>query len=497
MWLREYLESLNEQEIRRVFYDGLSRLNPNYIKVVHSPIEYGRDIVAVFPPYACMYQIKVGDIDTRKWEKEIEPQIRKMFTVPLDDPRVEEDKLQKHGYIVFTGTTNVYVDRPINYLKDYYQRKFGWDIDFLDITGIVNFFRNNQIEDILIDKSVYYELQTHITRLEKRTFKIKDFDQFVFEKILSSNHFSHESFRMWLAQYLLSKIEKLIQSADRDEALRDYYLYCKAKILELAIALFELDDELLQEYFDLHSYADIVHTEHELIGGHMPGFKFEEITHHFSLQLLLLSARSLYYPHNESSQERKVEEIVEVVNHSFDNLWFNQGNIGRNYNANVEELETISWFAAPLFVLFRMGKIEDARHWIDKIGDYMTVANRASALNKVACFVNFAFLEYLILFNFKDLFAKYRHFFVAQELTYELAGNLQTVTFTGKTLDDVAEEYKTLWRNDYLKEFAKENVGNWIKLAFGFRGYLLISQEYLPWLIRREIYQLSERGLDQ
>lgn len=95
------------------------------------------------------------------------------------------------------------------------------------------------------------------------------------------------------------------------------------------------------------------------------------------------------------------------------------------------------------------------------------------------------------------MFAKYRHFFVAHELTYELEGNLQTVTFTGKTLDDVAKEYKTLWRNEYLKEFAKENVGNWIKLAFGFRGYLLISQEYLPWLIRREIYQLSERGLDQ
>lgn len=488
MWLRSYLKSLDEQELHRVFYDGLSRLNPDYLKVIHSPIEYGRDIVAVFPPYVHMYQIKVGDIYTQTWEQEIEPQIRKMFTVPLDDPRVDEDKLQKRGHIVFTGTINVYADRPINYLKDYYQQEFGWNIDFLDIIGLVNFFRNNQIEEVLIDKGVWYELQTLITRLEKCTLRIKDFDRFVHEQISSLNHFSHKSFRRWLAQYLLFKLESLIHPV-KDETLRDYYLYFKAKILELAIALFELNDERLQEYFDLHNYADIVLTEHKFVGAPWPDF--EELTHSFPLQLLLLSARSLYHQPNKSSQERKVEKLVEVVDHAFDNLWFYQGNIGRNYNANIEELETISWFAAPFFVLFRMGRIEEARRWLNKIGKYLTVANRVSALNEVTCFANFTFLEYLILFDFQDLFAKCRHLFVSHKLAYTLEENLQTVTFTCKTLNDVADKYKTLWPHEYLREFAKENAGSWIKLAFGFRGYLLISQEYLPWLIRREICQLT------
>ncbi|STO11363.1 Uncharacterised protein [[Flavobacterium] thermophilum] len=247
MWIEDYLKSVDETELRRIYLKMRKKLNPDYIKLIHSPIEFGRDIIELTGKQLNMYQVKVGDIDTKKWDVDVAHQIMKMFTCRLDDPRIKEDEIQKKGVILLNGQINIYADKPIDSLIKFYKDKFGWDISIIDLTGLVKEIIDNDAEDVLFEEELWYEYQALMAKIKKRISDVNDLDNYIIDSLQTSKHYRHETFKNWFISDVITRLDKFIKGAKTDEE-RDYFKFYKFCVLEISIALFD-QTERLKQYF--------------------------------------------------------------------------------------------------------------------------------------------------------------------------------------------------------------------------------------------------------
>ncbi|STO11366.1 Uncharacterised protein [[Flavobacterium] thermophilum] len=112
------------------------------------------------------------------------------------------------------------------------------------------------------------------------------------------------------------------------------------------------------------------------------------------------------------------------------------------------------------------------------------------ALTDHTSFANFSFLEFLLLFNFQDLFEKYKILF-SGELNYLCNDNQENIIF--EKPDDyqsVLNQYKDIWDKSYLANTNAEEIAIVIiKVAYSYRfnrdaGYGI---EDIQKLLRKEI----------
>src|SRR5439155_23209877 len=85
-WMHRSLASItSETTLQAVLLRLLQAGLPRYAQVRHGPVEYGKDLVALLDvdgePILYFYQVKVGDIDKKKW-RESSAELEEMFLVP-------------------------------------------------------------------------------------------------------------------------------------------------------------------------------------------------------------------------------------------------------------------------------------------------------------------------------------------------------------------------------------------------------------------------------
>lgn len=459
MWIEDYLKSVDENELRRIYLKMRKKLNPNYIKLIHSPIEFGRDIIELVGDQLNMYQAKAGDIDTKKWDNEVEPQIKKMFTVRLDDPNVNENEIQKKGFILLNGQINIYADKPVSSIIEYYKNHFGWDISIIDLTGLVKEVNDNEMEDLLFEEELWYEYQTIVAKIKKRISDVNSLDSFIIDLLQTSKHYGHLSFKNWFINDLIARLDAFINSSKLEEE-KDYYKFYKFCVLEISIALFGFTDNL-KEYFKISEYGDVVVISNQILGPIPKVFK--EHYRIFGMKNLINGAKGYYKYTNDAN-------ILDHVNEAFKDLWYSTGNPGRNRDADIEELNTIDTFSALLLLLFEKKKNDIAKVWLIKIGDYLLEANKIAALTEGTSFANFSFLEYILLFDFQDLFEKYKSLF-SNDLMYLYNDQRVKVVFENShDYISILTQYKALWDNGFLENNSKkEKVITIIKVAYSYR----------------------------
>ncbi|WP_028590869.1 hypothetical protein [Paenibacillus massiliensis] len=467
MWISEYIRSLDENEFRRLFLEALTRKGPDYVKLTHSPIEYGRDIIAVFNDELNLYQLKTGNIDTKMWEKVVEPQVRKMFSVPIDDVRVDEKQLNKKGFIVFTGVINIYVDKPIKYLTEFYKEQFTWDIVFWDITSVCNFFVENKLENLLICKTIWYELQTLLSKLEAVELELEEFFAFTNKLIEKCTLVSYKSFRKWFIDYVINEIKTCINNAEDDNAKISYKFF-EVCFLEFAITRLNLNyKEYYDEYFKLGDALNLIVLDYKFFGATWSDFK--EVRRNFALTLLVISTSIHYIQKNKKDTSQLFVELTRTVEASFSNLWFYVGNIGRNFNSNIEELETITWFSLPILLLKKNGGSDLSELWLRRIGQYLRGATKVPMLDEYTSNINFIFLELIILINSSRVFNEFIDVLSYNPLIYYLDESEMAFNVDESFVITV-EGYKKLWNKNYLNQFDNIQIQPLIEIISSFRG---------------------------
>ena len=86
---------------------------PRYAQIRHGPLEYGKDIVAVFErggrQVLRMWQAKIGDITMPKW-RESRTELEEMYLVPLASLQIAVDIDEGEGILVCNGHANPNVE---------------------------------------------------------------------------------------------------------------------------------------------------------------------------------------------------------------------------------------------------------------------------------------------------------------------------------------------------------------------------------------------------
>ena len=86
---------------------------PQYAQIRHGPIEYGKDITVLLNEVGVNvlrhYQVKCGDIDTKKW-RESKNELEDIFLVPVNSLHLPVAPERVEAILVTNGHANQYVE---------------------------------------------------------------------------------------------------------------------------------------------------------------------------------------------------------------------------------------------------------------------------------------------------------------------------------------------------------------------------------------------------
>jgi hypothetical protein len=113
-WIYRTLEAItDEAQLRKIVLRLAQAYVPRYAQIRHGPLEYGKDIVAVFEKGGKrtlrMWQVKIGDINTPKW-RESRAELEEMYLVPLESLHVEGEIHEREGILLCNGHANSNVE---------------------------------------------------------------------------------------------------------------------------------------------------------------------------------------------------------------------------------------------------------------------------------------------------------------------------------------------------------------------------------------------------
>jgi hypothetical protein len=141
-WMHRGLEAItNEGNFRLVLLRLLQGGLPLYAQLRHGPIEYGKDIVVLFKKEDLIvlrqYQVKVGDINTRKW-RESRDELEEIFLVPLSDFQLPVTPQRIQAVLVTNGHANQFVEPVMEgWFKEQREQR-GRQVEFMHLDGLVD-----------------------------------------------------------------------------------------------------------------------------------------------------------------------------------------------------------------------------------------------------------------------------------------------------------------------------------------------------------------------
>ena len=148
-WMHRSLASItSETTLQAVFLRLLQAGLPRYAQVRHGPIEYGKDLVALLDvneePVLYCYQVKVGDIDTRKW-RESRAELEEMFLVRLPPLQLPVTPKRTVGVLVSNGHANPYVEPVLDAWFAEQRKVHGRTFEFQHLDRLVEWICDHRL----------------------------------------------------------------------------------------------------------------------------------------------------------------------------------------------------------------------------------------------------------------------------------------------------------------------------------------------------------------
>ncbi|SRR6266568_92578 len=152
-WIYRTVESITDERVLQRLVLRLSQAQlPLYAQVLHGPLEYGKDVVALVEsndgPVLQMYQMKIGDIATSDW-RQAKNQLEEAFDVPLQTIQLPQEPSRREAILLFNGHLNANVQPAVD---GWIERERGQSrqirimnldaiVQWIDKAGLINEFR--------------------------------------------------------------------------------------------------------------------------------------------------------------------------------------------------------------------------------------------------------------------------------------------------------------------------------------------------------------------
>jgi hypothetical protein len=148
-WIYHTLESITvERDLQKVILRLAQASLPLYAQIRHGPIEFGKDIVALFDKdgdrVLRMYQVKCGDITKPKW-RESREELEEMFLVPLSELQIRGKVDAREGILVCNGHANLHVEPVMEAWFEEQRRTHGRTFEFMHLDGLVHWIEEERL----------------------------------------------------------------------------------------------------------------------------------------------------------------------------------------------------------------------------------------------------------------------------------------------------------------------------------------------------------------
>jgi hypothetical protein len=148
-WIHRILESIRDESLLRKIILRLEQASvPLYAQIRHGPIEFGKDVVALFEKdgqrILRMHQVKCGDLDKKTW-REAQHELEELFLVPLESFQVEGPIDSREGILIFNGHPNAYVEPVISGWIEEKRKVNGWNVRLMNLDDLVKWIVDNKL----------------------------------------------------------------------------------------------------------------------------------------------------------------------------------------------------------------------------------------------------------------------------------------------------------------------------------------------------------------
>jgi hypothetical protein len=148
-WMHRSLGGITDEgQFRMILLRLLQNGLPIYAQVRHGPLEYGKDIVALLEidglTVLRQYQVKCGDIDTRKW-RESKDEMETMFQVPLTSPQLPVVPQRIEGVLITNGHANPFVEPVIDGWLREQRETHKRSIEFMHLDALVDWIAKDRL----------------------------------------------------------------------------------------------------------------------------------------------------------------------------------------------------------------------------------------------------------------------------------------------------------------------------------------------------------------
>ena len=153
-WIYRTLEIITDEKVlQKITLRLLQASLPYYAQILHGPLEYGKDIVAVTDEEGRrilrMYQLKCGDITTPIW-RNARQELEEMFLVPISDLHLPSSINidSREAILLCNGHANPYVIPVMEGWFKEQRDRFEREVNFMHIDDLVRMI----IKDRLINE---------------------------------------------------------------------------------------------------------------------------------------------------------------------------------------------------------------------------------------------------------------------------------------------------------------------------------------------------------
>ena len=148
-WIhRTFVAIEDEAQLRKIVLRLAQAELPRYAQIRHGPLEYGKDVVAVFETggrrVLQMWQAKIGDITVKKW-RESRNELEEMYQVPLASLQIGVEVDERVGILVCNGHANPHAEPVMagwfaEQVRDHHRQ-----FQFMHLDKLVNWIIDNRL----------------------------------------------------------------------------------------------------------------------------------------------------------------------------------------------------------------------------------------------------------------------------------------------------------------------------------------------------------------
>ena len=362
--IRQFLLEILEKDLYEPIRDIFSAMGYES-RITHGHSELGKDLVATKKGlHNVVITVKKGDIEKKRWDSEIHPQLMQMMESPLNISGVEES-LPRKPLLIVSGKPKLLVSQLLAHHRNYMEKHGENPIEVWDIETLTKKIHKHLLNVSLVGNDYFEDIQRLVLSISEKSFNKAEFLNFIEKHMLiekfsvfklsfcyvlrRSEHVNNPYAFFTFAEFALMQFWKIVYSK------KDYSIAYKF-------------DELHELYIDglenwVESIDELLHKEYGLYDSTNHGLnEFMEYPLRVYDTLRRLSYLSLHYLVNRQEEFKQTAERIESM-------------IRNNYSASKSPLCEFNYndLGITLTVLHLSDRTEFAKEWLLDIADFIIV----------------------------------------------------------------------------------------------------------------------------